>query len=467
MTDYANEPLYHRALEHALAYLRTLPERTTGARATLGELRAAIKRPLADAPVDAVTVLDDLVTATAPGIMSTSGPRFFGFVTGGSYPVSVAADWLTSVWDQPQALYVLSPALSVVEETAAAWLLELLRLPPQASVGFVTGAHTANFTALAAARHEVLRRAGWDVEAYGLQDAPRVDIVLGAQAHVSIYGALRMLGLGAKTVKVVPADEQGRMRAEDLPAVLATCEGPTIVCAQAGNVNTGAFDPLQAIAHAVAQHDGWLHVDGAFGLWAGASPSLRHHVDGVELADSWATDGHKWLNVPYDSGLVFVKHDAPHRAAMSLTAAYLVRGEGEERHAMDWVPESSRRARAVPVYVTLRALGRAGIAALVDRCCALARRMADTLRRHRSVRILNDVVLNQVLVGLVPDTGDADALIARVVSRVQQEGTCWVGGSSWDGRAAIRISVSNWGTTEADIDRSAEAILRAIDRERA
>jgi len=456
--------LLRQAVDLAASYLERLPERPVGARGTLEELRAALGGPLSDSPRDPHQVLADLARAADPGIVATAGPRFFGFVVGGAFPVSVAADWLTSVWDQPATAYVLSPAAAVVEEIAAGWLTALLGLPAGVSTGFVTGCHTANFTALAAARHEVLRRVGWDVEADGLQGAPAVTILVGEEAHVSIFGSLRMLGLGAARAGRVAADAQGRMIPEALERALAAARPPIIVCAQAGNVNTGAFDPLASIAAITRKHGAWLHVDGAFGLWAAASPALRHHLAGVEQADSWSTDAHKWLNVPYDSGLVFVAHPGAHQAAMSLTASYLVRGAGEERHAMDWVPESSRRARGFPIYVTLKTLGREGVAALVDRCCRLAARMADRLAQPTGITILNDVVLNQVLVGLQPPAGvGVDPFTRDVIARVQRDGTCWLGGTTWQGRPAIRISVSNWSTTEQDIDRSAEAILRAVD----
>ncbi len=464
MSVFHDPALLKRAVELASSYLERLPELPAGARAPLDELRRGLGGPLPDGPANPARVIEELAAAGEPGIASTAGPRFFGFVIGGAFPVSVAADWLTTAWDQPASAYVLSPTAAVVEEVAAGWVAGLLGLPPDVSAGFVTGCHTANFTALAAARHEVLRREGWDVEANGLQGAPKVTVLLGQEAHISIFGALRMLGLGAATPQRVEADDQGRMIPAALETALAAAKPPIIVCAQAGNVNTGAFDPLDRIAAAAHASGAWLHVDGAFGLWAGAHPDLRHHLAGVEQADSWATDAHKWLNVPYDSGLVFTAHPAAHRAAMSLTAAYLVRGPGEERIAMDWVPESSRRARGFPIYATLKTLGRQGVVDLVDRCCRLARRMAERLDVHPSVSILNDVVLNQVLVDLAPPAGrDAGAFIDDVVRRVQQEGTCWIGGSAWHDRPVIRVSISNWATTEEDIDRSAGAILAAVN----
>jgi glutamate/tyrosine decarboxylase-like PLP-dependent enzyme len=395
--------------------------------------------------------------------VATAGPRYFGFVIGGSLPVTVATEWLAAAWDQNAGNYPASPAGSVVEEVAGAWLASLFGLPATASVGFVTGATMANFTALAAARHAVLQAVGHDVEEQGLFDAPPVEVVVGQEAHTTIFVALRMLGLGSERVKRVPVDGQGAMLPGELRRVLQGSTGPAIVCAQAGNVNTGAFDPLREIAAATAERGAWLHVDGAFGLWAAASPELRHHIDGIEGARSWATDAHKWLNVPYDCGIVFVADPAAHRAAMTVTASYLVRGAGEVYTPYDHVPESSRRARGLSVYTALCSLGRSGVAELVDRCCALARRMAARLDASPGVTILNQVVLNQVLVRFAaPEDDDeaADRRTAEVIAAVQQDGTCWAGGTTWRGRHAMRISVSNWSTTQDDIDRSAEAILR-------
>jgi glutamate/tyrosine decarboxylase-like PLP-dependent enzyme len=327
-------------------------------------------------------------------------------------------------------------------------------------VGFVTGAHMANVTALASARHEVLRRAGWDVEARGLQGAPRVHVVAGEEAHVSIGAACRMIGLGAATTIRVAADDQGRMRSDDLVRALERSDGPTIVCAQVGNVNTGASDPVGLIADLTHARTGWLHVDGAFGLWAAAAPALRHLVAGVERADSWTTDGHKWLNVPYDCGIVFVAHPAAHRAAMSQTASYLLRSGEDARDGMDWAPEASRRGRAVPVYAVLRALGRRGVEELVVRLCRLAGRAADRLRGTPGVRVLNEVVLNQVLLQF--DRAGANVTDA-VIAQIQRDSVCWAGGTTWRGQRAMRLSVSGWRTTEADIDRSVDAILRAFE----
>jgi glutamate/tyrosine decarboxylase-like PLP-dependent enzyme len=394
-------------------------------------------------------------------------------VTGGALPATVAAEWLTAAWDQNVGLFVMSPAGAVVEEVAGAWLRDLLGVPASASVGFVSGCHMANFTGLAAARHEILRRAGWDVEADGLQGAPPLRVLVGDEVHVSVLGALRYLGIGTSQVERVDVDGQGRMQPEALATALASGSGPTIVCAQAGNVNTGAFDPFETIVDLAHVHDAWVHVDGAFGLWAAASPTLTHHVAGVGRADSWATDAHKWLNVPYDSGLVFVAHPAAHRAAMSFSAAYLMRSGDEPREAMDWTPESSRRGRGFAIYAALRSLGRSGVADMIERCCRLARRFADRLSAEPSIRILNDVVLNQVLVRVEPAAdvargfrratdGDADAATREALKRVQDERVCWLGGTRWHGMDAMRISVSNWSTTEKDVDLSADSIIRAV-----
>lgn len=445
-----------RAGAHAGRYLRRLPDRHVGARASREELLTALHVPLPQQGDEGGEVIDLLAGNAEQGAVACNSPRYFGFVIGGAYPVALAADWLVSTWDQNAGIYAISPLVSVVEEVAAQWLLDLFDLPRESGVGFVTGCQMANFTCLAAARHAVLERAGWDVEADGLIGAPRIHVVASAEAHVTIDVALRYLGLGTRSVHRVATDEQGRMDADALRDVLATLEGPVIVCAQAGNVNTGAFDPLAEIGRLARERGAWLHVDGAFGLWARASARHRPLADGVELADSWATDAHKWLNVPYDSGVAMVRDAAAHRAAMTSVAAYLVQTQGAERDAVDWVPEFSRRARGVPVYATLRALGRDGVQDLVDRCCARARQMAEALAREDGVRILNEVALNQVLVRF----GDSDELTRAVIDGVQREGTCWLGGTTWKGQGAMRISVSNWATSEEDAARSAQAITR-------
>jgi glutamate/tyrosine decarboxylase-like PLP-dependent enzyme len=454
------DELLSRTLAHAQAFLDTLPTRHVGARATREELLAALKAPLTAEGEGADAVVDLLASQGDRGAVACAGPRYFGFVIGGSLPVALAADWLVSTWDQNPGIYATSPLISVIEEIAREWLLDIFDLPRESGLGFVTGCQMAHFTCLAAARHGVLRRAGWDVEADGLHGAPRVNIVTGAEVHVTADVALRYLGFGTRHLLRVETDDQGRMRADRLARLLENLNGPTIICAQAGNVNTGAFDPLREIAAIAKQHNAWLHVDGAFGLWARASESAetRALCDGAELADSWATDAHKWLNVPYDNGVAIVKHAEDHRASMTTSAAYLVQTSGIERDAVDWVPEFSRRARGVTVYAALRHLGTRGVAALIDGTNARARQMADILRRDPRVKILTDVVLNQVLVRF----GDDDDLTRRVIAGVQRDGTCWLGGTTWHGLAAMRISVSSWSTTEEDARVSAEAILRVL-----
>ncbi|MGW5187819.1 pyridoxal phosphate-dependent decarboxylase family protein [Kribbella sp. NPDC004138] len=447
------------AYERATAYLEELPERRVGPRATAGELREALGGPLPAGPTDPRKVIARLAEGVEDGLLPSGSGRFFGFVFGGATPASLAADWLTTTWDQNAGLYAASPAAAVVEEVAAAWLVELFGLPAGTSVGFVTGAQMANFTGLAAARHEVLRRAGWDVERDGLVGAPPIRVLAGAERHDTIDRALRFLGLGTSCIVPIAVDEQGRMRADALEAAL-TDDAPQIVCAQVGNVNTGAIDAVRDICERAHEHHAWVHVDGAFGLWAAVSEQLRPLVDGIELADSWASDAHKWLNVPYDSGLVLCAHPEPHRAAMSIRAAYLIQDENGERDPMDYNPEFSRRARGIPVYAAVRALGRSGIAEIVDRCHAMAQRFADALRAE-GIEVLNEVVLNQILVRF----GD-DELTRRVVAAVQREGTCWMSGTTWQGTAAMRISVTNWTTGAADIDRSAAAVVRCLRDQR-
>ncbi len=453
------------AAELSIDYLGGVRDRPVGATSSLDELRNALSGTLQDEGEAPDVVVETLARLVDPGLVASAGPRFFGFVIGGSLPAALAADWLTSAWDQNAGLYLSSAAAAVVEETVSTWLLDLLGLPASASVGFVTGATMANFTGLAAGRHEVLRKIGWDVETRGLIDAPAVTVIVGEEAHATLFAALQYLGLGRDRVIRIPTDGQGRMRPDELRAALAAGSGPTIVCAQAGNVHTGAFDPIGEIGRATRDRGAWLHVDGAFGLWAAASPELRHLVDGIERADSWATDAHKWLNVPYDSGLVFVAEPAAHRAAMTIGAPYLTT-EGAAREPYDWTPEFSRRARGFAIYAALRSLGRRGVAELVERCSLLALRMAERLAEAPGVELLNDVVLNQVLVRFLPadaagDPGAIDAFTHEVIGRVQADGTCWLGGTTWQGMTAMRISISNWSTEDVDIDRSAEAIIRA------
>jgi glutamate/tyrosine decarboxylase-like PLP-dependent enzyme len=442
---------------YAAQFLGTLDERRVRASASVPELRASLGGPLPDEPANPEQVIAELIAAAEPGVVAIPSGRYFGFVIGGALPAALAADWLTSTWDQNAGLVAAGPAAAVVEEVAAEWLRELLGLPEGVSAGFVTGCTMAHMTALAAARHHVLAEAGWEVLREGIQGAPRIQVLVGDERHVTIDVALRYLGIGSAQLSAVAVDDQGRMRPDALRAALDVATGPTIVCAQAGNVNTGSFDPLDEVADAIEGTGAWLHVDGAFGLWAAASPRYRQLVAGAERADSWATDAHKWLNVPYDSGIAFCAHPEAHRAAMAVQASYLVQVDLEAgRDQMDWTPEFSRRARGFPIYAAVRSLGRQGISELVERCCDRARQFAELLGAADGAEILNDVVLNQVLVRF----GD-DALTQEVVRRVQEDGTCWLAGTTWQGRAAIRISVSNWQTSEQDVERSATSILEA------
>jgi glutamate/tyrosine decarboxylase-like PLP-dependent enzyme len=444
------------AAQHARDFLDSLDDRPVAARVDAAGVRDALGGPLPEHGEDPTAVIDALAAGVEPGLVATAGPRHFGFVIGGALPAALAADWLVSAWDQNSAFHALSPAAAAIEEITSAWTVDVLGLPARASVGFVTGGQGANTTCLAAARHAVLAKAGWDVEGDGLIGAPPIRILCGEQAHATIDTALRLLGLGGNTAVRVAADDQGRMRPDALDDALARSSGPTIVCAQAGNVATGAFDAFEPIAEACAAHGAWLHVDGAFGLWAAATPSLRHLTKGVDRADSWAIDAHKWLNVPYDGAMAIVADADAHIAAMSLAGPYLVADAGQ-RDGTNYVPESSRRARAVPIYAALRSLGRAGVAEIVDRNCAGARRMAERLAAIPGTHILNDVVLNQVLIQL-PGGDDANR---AAVAAVQRDGTCWLGGTTWNGQYVLRVSVSNWATTDDDIDRSADAIARA------
>ena len=358
----SRQDLLQAACRMAGEFLDRLPERHVAPTGDQQSLRQSLGGPLPDAGVDPARVLEELNTAAQPGLMANAGPRFFGFVIGGALPVSVAADWLAVAWDQNPGIFILSPALAVAEETSANWILDLLGLPSEASVGFVTGGQMANFTTLAAARFEVLRRVGWDVNKRGLPGAPAVTIVTSQESHITIFRSLRYLGLGTSSVVRVETDDQGRMLADKLAETLRTVSGPLIVCSQAGNVNSGACDPLSEIADIVHEKNGWLHIDGAFGLWAAAAPARRYLVSGAGKADSWAVDAHKWLNVPQDCGFAIVRDRAAHREAVSTNAEYLIKSAGEERDAVDWVPEFSRRARGFAVYAALRSLGRSGVA---------------------------------------------------------------------------------------------------------
>ncbi len=449
--------LLRRTAEIAADYVESLGERPVFPRITPEQLREELGGPLPDEPLDPERVIEELAAAAEPGVVALGSGRYFGFVIGGAVPAALAADWLTSTWDQNAGIYPIGPSASVVEQVTREWLVELLGLPGEASVGFVTGTQLAHVTGLAAARWHVLDAVGWDVGREGLAGSPPIRVLVGEQRHVTVDRALRLLGLGAPTV--VAADDQGRMVADALVEALAETAGPTIVCAQAGDVNTGAFDPLEQIADACEGVSAWLHVDGAFGIWAAVSPRFRHLVAGLERADSWTTDAHKWLQVPYDSGLVFCAHPESHRAAMTVTASYLIQDEGARRvrDAVDWVPEFSRRARGFAVYAALRSLGRSGLVELVERCCDAAARFAERIVEVEGAEVLNEVVLNQVLVRF-----ESDERTDEVIARIQGDGRIWVGGTTWAGRKAIRVSVSNWQTGDEEIDLAVEAFSAAL-----
>jgi len=437
------------AADRAIRYLEGLESRavapTASAIAKLGLLDEALPAKAGD-PAQTLRLLDEV---GSPATMAMAGPRFFGFVIGGALPVTLAANWLAGAWDQNTAYYRATPSAALFEQVALRWLLDILQLPPSCSGAFVTGATVANLCALAAARHAVLKTAGWNVEAQGLFGAPPITVIAGGEVHPSVTKSLGILGLGRTRVVKVPVDGQGRMRADQMPAM----SGPTIVVVQAGNVNTGAFDPISEVCRVAHAAGAWVHVDGAFGLWTAAVPARRHLAAGIADADSWATDAHKWLNVPYDCGLAFVRDPLALQAAMAITAEYLPT-QSEFRNPADFTPELSRRARGVEVWAALHSLGREGLAAMIEANCAQAQRFAQKLAAG-GCEILNEVVLNQVLVAF----GDAEKT-NRVIQGVQADGTCWCGVTVWQGRTAMRISVSSWATTEADVDRSVAAILR-------
>jgi glutamate/tyrosine decarboxylase-like PLP-dependent enzyme len=454
---------YERVLEvadeRARRYLDEVAERPVAERASVEELRAALDRKLPDQGEDPATVVDKLAEAAEPGLIALGNPRYFGFVIGGTLPAALGAEWLTTAWDQIASLYVCGPSASVAEEVSGRWVLELLGLPAGAGFGLTTGGTMANFSGIAAGRRAVLQRQGWDVEAKGLNGAPEVRVLVGEHAHATIFVALRLLGLGDSNAIRVKADDAGRMDPDALAAELDRGDGPAIVCAQAGEVNTGCFDPFPALTEICRGYDAWLHVDGAVGLWAAASREFEALTEGLERADSWSTDAHKWLNVPYDCGFIAVADPDHLRGAMGISAPYLTAAP-DARDSYQYVPESSRRARGFPLYAALRSLGRKGVADLVERTSALARLMASELEGDPALEVVNEVVINQALVGVVGD--ESGELTADAVERIQQDGTCWLAATRWRGRSAIRISVCNWRTGEDDIRRSAAAIRQAV-----
>ena len=440
--------LLRMAAERSISYLEDLDQRRVApSPAALSRLKE-LDEPLPDEPTEPERVLAILDEIGSPATVASAGGRYYGFVTGGSLPAALAANWLAGAWDQAADMVIASPIGAKLEEVAGRWLLEALSLPAGAGVGFVTGATMANFSGLAAARHAILQKLGWDAEARGLFGAPEISVIVGDEVHVSLLKALSLLGLGRERVIRVPVDGQGRMRAEALPELSES----TLICIQAGNVNTGAFDPAPEICAAARQAGAWVHVDGAFGLWAAAAPTRAHLTAGMEDADSWALDAHKWLNAPYDSGIVVCRHEEHLRAAMSFSAAYLI--QGEQREPGLYTPEMSRRARGVEVWAALLSLGRSGLADLIERSCRHAARFAEGLSAA-GCQILNDVVLNQVLVSF----GDGETT-RKVIAALQDDGACWCGGTVWQGHRAMRISVSSWATTEKDVQQSLNAMIR-------
>jgi len=457
----ADRAALERAAEHAFAFLEGLGTRSVAATASLVELRARLGRPLADRGVPAAQVIDELAADADAGILGSQGGRFFGWVIGGGTPAAMAADWLTTVWDQNAGVYACSPAASVVEEVAAEWLKQLFDLPDETSVGFVTGAQMAHMTCLAAARHALLRDRGWDVERQGLFGAPPIRVLANADRHGSVDRAVRFVGLGSDAIEPLKVDDSGRVRPETLRAALDASPNPAIVVLQAGELNLAAFDPFEELAPMARAAGAWTHVDGAFGLWAKVSPKHRELVHGLELCDSWTTDGHKYLNVPYDSGIAFVRDAAAHRAAMTLSTSYLPAG-GAARDQIDTNPEFSRRARGFAIYAAVRELGREGLADLVERTCRHAQAITRGIGALPGAELIAASGLNQGLVRFLGPDGDHDRRTDEVIAAINASGEALFGGVTWRGRRAMRVSACNWRTTEADVARTIEAARRAL-----
>ena len=458
--------LFMNLAKEAICYREKLPHLPVGVLASRDELISMVNMTLPDEGEPPDIAIQTLIKSAEKGLINSTGSRYFGFVIGGSTPVSVAADWLTSIWDQNAQVYSTSPAASIIEDVVAKWLLDLLALPKEASVGLVTGAQMANFTALTIARNAVLQQFGWDIEVDGLQDSPHINVICGECCHATVRSAIHLMGLGNKNIRTVKADDEGRIDLEAFKCALDKCAGPTIVCVQAGNVNTGAFDPIAGIIDLTKERGAWVHVDGAFGLWANASPRFKNLVSGVQEADSWATDAHKWLNVPFDSGIVIVRNPEIHRNFKTGRCAYAGPPSEDCRDGSQWVPENSRRARGFVLYAALRHLGRKGVRQIVDNCCDLAQAFASELAQLPNVRILNCVVLNQVLCRIEPESvTDIDAFNTAVALRIQRAGICWIGTTHWHGQTALRISVSNWSTTIDDVRQSVASLMESVERE--
>lgn len=462
------DAIIQAAMGPAASYLSSLPDRPVYRPTDPDEIRALLDGPLPEQGSCPSEVVASIAKDLEPYLSAHASGRYFGFVIGGLHPAAYGAELLTATWDQNAGLYAVAQGVAIAEEVAAGWVLDILNLPGDASVGFVTGGQMANYTCLAAARHHVLREAEWDVEAHGLQGAPKVNIVAKTDRHSTIPRALRLLGFGDSTTTPVASDAQARVDLTALGEVLAETTGPTIICVEAGNINHGSFDDYHGVADAAQAHrergnPTWVHVDGAFGLWAAASASTRQWMAGLERLDSWSTDAHKTLNVAYDSGIAICKHTAAHRASMSIQASYLIQASGSVRDPMDWNPDFSRRARGLGVYATLRSLGREGVDSLVERLCRLARLFAQRLTESGRAEVMNDVVFNQVLVRWIDPHGDHDGHTDRVLARVQEDGTAYFSGTTWKGARFMRISVSDWATDEPDVERSVAALLRCAD----
>lgn len=458
-----NDDPLSRALAHSVTFLNDLQDRTVSPSISIEILRSRLDRPLSDRGLSADKVIDDLVADADGGLMASTGGRFYGWVIGGSLPAAVAADWLTTVWDQNAAASACSPAMAVVEEVCGAWLLDLLRLPAHASFGFVTGCQAAHTTALAAARHRLLKDKNWDVERCGLSGAPNIRLITSESRHESLIRSMRILGLGTDAVELVECEKHGGISLSALDKTLSqTKDQPTIVCLQAGDLNTGAFDPFDKAIPLAKSKNAWVHIDGAFGLWAATSKRYRHLLKGVEAADSWATDGHKWLNLPFDSGFVFVADPAAHSAALTQPTSYSVPIDGV-RNPMDWNPEWSRRARAFPAYAALRTLGRDGLENLIDRTCAFASQLITQIGQLDGADILASPIINQGLVRFNDPSGNHDIRTDAVIARIQKDGHVWFGGTTWRGQRAMRVSVCNWRTTNEDIDIAVGAIKHAME----
>lgn len=461
MDETALTQLLQNAAAHAIRYRAHVAEGPQRPTRNFMEMLDVFKAPLPETGAEGNAIIDQLVRDAEPGLHKMTGPRFFAWVIGASHPVGVAADWLTSAWGQNVGNHVATPAAAAVEAVAAGWLLDLLDLPREASVGFVTGATIANFVGLAAARGEVLRRLGWDVEMQGLFGAPPITVMIGDDAHTTVFSALKFLGLGQNRVKRVATDAAGRIDAAAFRASLAEVDGPLIAILQAGQINTGGFDPFAEIVPLVQAKGGWVHVDGAFGLWARAEPTRKDFTRGIELADSWATDGHKWLQTPYDCGYAIVKHPEAHRRAMTIAASYLPPTQEGERDPSHYVPELSRRARGFATYALIRHLGRDGIAAMVARHCRAAQLIAARMAAEPGIAVLNDVILNQMLLSFGTQAEKTDDLTRRTIARLQADGVSFAGGAAWRGRQVMRLSVSSWYTTEEEAGIAADSIIAA------